>query len=201
MATRVSRVLLADARIERLGVPRPLASETRTVPLTGFTADAVIAFDLEHPYVTAALEAGTPVVTEDAHSTTLCGNLGSVAESLASQFDPQNQELVAWTIHGSDQRSGEPVGFPQPLGRVHGSETPAGVEVPTERLWGGVLVRGVGVDGQKRTIAAVDHRLFLTAISLVARAVSVVQGEKVPGAGLIKEARSAGVEFASTVGR
>jgi len=200
LAVRVGRVLLADRRLDKLGVPRPQTAEPRTVPLTGFTADVVIAFDLGHPYVTAALEADTPVITVDGGTTTLRGGMGALASSLASQMDGDNIELVAWTAPGSELRTGVAIDFPEPLGRVHGSETPTGVVVPNNGPWAGVLVRATDRDHLLRTVAAVDDRLFLTSISLVARAISVFEGEESPGPQFLKEAQAAGVEFAAVSG-
>lgn len=200
LATRVGRVLLADRRLEQLGVPRPQTSEPRTVPLTGFTADVVIAFDLGHPYVTAALEVGTPVVTVEGEATTESGGLSTMAASLASQMNGDDIELVAWTASGSELREGVVVDFPEPLGRVHGSETPTGVVVPNDGQWAGVLVQATDGDGRQRTIAAVDDVLFMTSISLVARAISFLEGEESPGPRFLEEAQAAGIEFAAVPG-
>jgi len=199
LATRVSRVLLADPRIEALGVPRPLASEPRTVALTGFTADVVIAFDVAHPYVTAALERSTPVVTLAGGVTTLRGDLKSLANALATRLEPR-ATLVAWTEDGEDLKSGVSVSFPQPLGLAYGTESPAGLAVPTTGQWGGVLARSSDGNGQSTTIAAVDDREYLTAISMAACAISAILGEDEPGPVFLKEAQAAGVEFASTTG-
>ncbi len=188
---RVARVLLADERVVSLGVPRPSSSEPRTSPLAGFTADVVIAVGNDHPYVRAAVDSGTPVVTPDGEAQAVRGDLKVMAYALADRL-PNDEATLAWTVRGDTLGDGETVQFPEPLGRQHGRSNNGGVEVPVEGRWGGVLVRT-----PSQSMAVVDDGRFLLAISLAARALSLVNGETKPGSVYLDELRRGGVEFAS----
>lgn len=193
LASPVSRVLLADERVEALGVPHPSANEPKTVPLTGFTADAVVSFDPDHPYVTAAIEASTPVVSIDGSAATLRGGLMVLALAIANQFEPDTVSLVAWTEPGAPVRTGRTVSFPQPLGAALGAEAEAGIRVPVSGSWAGALVERT--DGS--SISVVDDRRFLTSICVAARTVTVASGDLTLGSRLLEEASRAGAEFAA----
>lgn len=201
LARRVGLVLLADARITELGVSQPTSDEPRTVPLTGFTADAVIAVEPGHPYATAAQEAGTPIFTPQRRGTSLTGGLEDLARALAASAANDDQvDLVAWTAHGQALREGTAIPFPQPLGTVTGAPADGGLEAPVTGPWAGVFVSLSTTSGEKR-IAVVDDARFLRAVALAARALAYLGGESELGSLYIDEARAAGVEFAVSESR
>lgn len=196
-ARRVSRVLLADPRVDQLGVPQPTQDEPRTVALADIEADVVVATDLEHEYVGEARNSSIPIIAAGNTPNTLSGDLASIAHALKAELAGEALVSAAWTTGQETRRDGSIVHFPPPLGRHFGYEQDGGMAVPVSGPWAGVLVRAQ-VDGVVRSVSVVDDARYLNAIALAARAMAVAEGEMIPGAGYLRELSLAGLEFAVT---
>ncbi len=208
---RAGRVLLADSRIELLGVRHPQGDDPRLATADDLglfdvvvaeelgTPETQEAWDRQIPIVTAA-ELVTPdphsLVTHGADLSGLAGALGELARMRAGADHVQ----VAWTAPGRPLRSGTQVVFPQPIGALRCSRTGNTAVAPHDSEFAAILVAATGPKGTV-THGVVDRQGFLDAICLAAAVFARAKGPGGPasrlGAGYVEEALAAGLSVAS----
>jgi len=109
---------------------------------------------------------------------TLAAHSAAVAEDVA-------ETVIAWTESGKPLRSGEPVGFPDPVGarwgkRRRSAGTTTRIAVPMDSEWAGATATVVGrtrTGRETRIVGVADHAEHLAALALAAGAVAAVRAD------------------------
>jgi hypothetical protein len=172
VAGRCAEILLAEADLTLLGVlgQDPERSKiTRVRHLSEWdvvVSDAVDATEA----LSKATSAGIPLAVRGTVSAPVRipvfadASLAALARAIASTRNPR---LVAITVPGAPLRSGAPVSFPPPVGRLHSNPRPDGLVVaPTSGDWSGIVV-----ETTSEVVGVADQRAFLDAIALAAAAI------------------------------
>ena len=209
---RVGRVLLADARVQRIGVPNGmLGGNPRVVrTTTPEDFDVVLAHDLGSALTSQALERNVPVViaenllTPDARISD-GANLEGFARCLSYvALDAADAESasVGWTVPGKKLSRGPSLVFPAPIGKLYVVDDRAVAVAPHDGDLAAVIASATGRNGDV-TYSLVDDRQFLEAIILASAAISTATDGPRPaeqmGESLIREGQRAGLVIASKV--
>ena len=206
---RTGRVLLADDRVDLIGVGHPLGSDPRIVSLEDLGRfDVVVAEDLESTEAQRAQDRQIPIVIAAAAPgpdalVTDGANLGGLAHALgdlAMQRAGASASTVARTKPGKPLRSGSPVSFPLPVGRLYSSREGDTSVAPHEGALAAILVSATGPHGTVPH-GVVDRRSYLEAICLAAAVLARDHGFGGSafrlGPRFVEEAIAAGVSVAS----
>ena len=198
IGVRAGRLLLGEPDLDLLGIVRREVKDRdtrlrRVNAITDF--DAVVTDDPESTIVAEAAEEGVPcVLWADATDTSITAPMTSIlagsnlvsgigrslAEREAGDTSDSTQVLFAWTEPGKPIRSGEPVGFPEPVGPRWGirrTMTNRRLEVaaPVPDEWAGIVVRAT-TNTAVRTFGIADLATHLEAIALASGAVITALG-------------------------
>ena len=208
---RVGRVLLADPRVDLVGVHHAPSGDPRVVTVEDLSEfDVVVAEQLGLPETQKAWDRRIPIVIADrlvsperADLITDGADLEGLAVALADlarQRSGAPDADLAWTRTGRPLRSGPRVVFPQPVGPLFAHREGDALVAPTASDLAAILVTASGRLGTV-TYGMVDHAGYLAAICLAAAVLARGTGSGGPahdlGERFVEEALAAGASVAS----
>jgi hypothetical protein len=207
VGVRTGRILTAERDLVALGLygdTTSIGQDRRTIAISSLGGfDLLVTDDVEEGSALARIAADdgvscalpgdvTPEVAarfEESGTSVLITHcsIEGLAETLAAheaaRADDVAETVIAWTEEGKPLRSGEPVGFPDPVGarwgkRRRSAGTTTRIAVPVDSDWAGATATVVGRIGrgrETRIVGVADQARHLEALALAAGAVAAVR--------------------------
>ncbi len=172
VAGRCAEILLAEADLTLLGVLDQDPKRTNIVKVEDLSDwDVLVSDALDTEEIVAeATTANIPLAVRGPVATPVQipvfadASLAALARAVATTLTPR---LVAMTAPGTPLRSGVPIAFPPPVGRLRSNPPSDGLVVaPTSGEWAGIIV-----EAASEVVGVADQGAFLDAIALAAAAI------------------------------
>jgi len=206
VAGRCAEILLAEADLAILGVLDQKPERPRTTRVHDLAEWDVLVSDAANTteILSRATSAGVPLAVRGTVPTPVQipvfadASLAALARAIAATMTPRS---VAITAPGTPLRSGVPIAFPPPVGRLRSNRPSDGLIVaPTSGEWAGIVV-----EAPSHVVGVADQGAFLDALALAAAA--IVMATESHEVGLVdvgsiadsylNAARTAGLEIAN----